>query len=85
MNTIKPFTVTEDLDFGHDGRLELEEKDIGDMKTENTCMHCTALECYVRLNCEDNELATETQEPENQAVTVQVMESKLIAKTVIKK
>jgi hypothetical protein len=33
------------------------------MKTENTCVNCAALECSVRLDCEDNELPTATQEP----------------------
>ena len=56
------------------------------MKTENTCVNCAALECSVRLDCEDNELPTETQEPkiENDEtnVTVQVVVPKLAVKAI---
>ena len=54
------------------------------MKTENTCVNCAALECSVRLDCEDNELPPETQEPttesEDANVTLQVMVPKLAEK-----
>jgi hypothetical protein len=54
------------------------------MKTENTCVNCSALECSVRLDCEDNEFPTETQEPkaesEDTNVTVQFVVTKLAEK-----
>ncbi len=34
------------------------------MKTENTCVNCTVLECHVRSTCEDNELPIGPQQPE---------------------
>lgn len=59
------------------------------MKTENTCVNCAVLECSVRLDCEDNELPTETQEPkaesEDTNVTVQVVVPKLVEKAAAEK
>jgi hypothetical protein len=56
------------------------------MKTENTCVNCAALECYVRHDCEDNERPIETQELEAEVedtkVTIQVEVPKLTEKTV---
>ena len=56
------------------------------MKTENTCVNCAAIECSVRLDCEDNELPTETQEPkaenEETNITVQVVVPKLVDKAI---
>lgn len=47
------------------------------MKTENTCMNCAMLNCSVRLECEDNELATEKPQVKTDAdVTFQVIDSK---------
>jgi len=54
------------------------------VKTENTCVNCAALECSVRLDCEDNELPTGTQAPkeenEDTNVTVQVVVPELAEK-----
>ncbi len=59
------------------------------MKTENTCVSCAALECHVRLECEDNELPTEPQEPlsesEDTNVTFQVAASALAKKAIAEK
>jgi hypothetical protein len=59
------------------------------MKTENTCVNCAVLVCSVRIDCEDNELPTETQEPkaesEDTNVTVQVVVPKLVEKAVAEK
>ncbi len=56
------------------------------MKTENTCVNCAALECSVRLECEDNELPIDTQEPktenEETNVTVQIVVPNLADKAV---
>ena len=56
------------------------------MKTENTCVNCAVLECSVRLDCEDNELPAEAQEPkaesEDTKVTVQVVAPTLVEKAV---
>ena len=55
------------------------------MKTENTCVNCAGLKCYVRLECEDNELPIKPQgilsESEDANVTFQV-EVSAIAKEV---
>ena len=59
------------------------------MNTENTCVNCTVLECHVRLECEDNELPTEAQEPlsesEDTNVTFQVAPPVLVEKAVAEK
>jgi hypothetical protein len=56
------------------------------MKTEKTCVNCAALECYVRHECEDNELPIEIQELEAEVedtkVIVKVEIPKLTEKTV---
>ena len=59
-------------------------KGIDNVKTENTCVNCAALECNVRYNCEDNELPNETQVSETVCedtdVAVQVLFPKLAEK-----
>lgn len=57
------------------------------MKTENTCVNCASLECCVRLNCEDNELSTETLKPENENINIIVenVVSRLVEKVITDK
>ena len=37
------------------------------VKTENTCVNCSVLECHARLDCEDNELPAEIQDPNSES------------------
>lgn len=57
------------------------------MKTENTCINCASLECCIRLNCEDNELETESLKPENEDmnIIVESVVSRLVEKVIAAK
>ena len=47
------------------------------MRTENTCVNCSVLECHARIYCEDNELPAEIQDLNSEDINITVLASKL--------